>query len=156
MDDLTIYPTIGYGTFRLGITREEARERHGEPDHVECETYTDGSSRERWTYFEPQCELDFDSDDEWLLGGFTIENERETIVGTQPVGMQEPVFLAALERGGLRDVVLEDEFEYVDSRSYESERWNLYFWVHCGSLEAITVWPLYDATGEIPQWPEVT
>ncbi|MFT7676378.1 MAG: hypothetical protein ACI8QC_000349 [Planctomycetota bacterium] len=153
MNEHVIRPAIGYGNLVLGVDRAVVRARFGDPNSVKVDDWGDGVVQERWCYRSHQIELDFDSDDEGRLSGINVFSPLAHIGGRELIGMQEPVFLDGFRRAGIDDIILEDDMEGTDCRQYSSERWNLSCWVTMGELESITVWPLYDETGDIPQWP---
>ena len=152
-DSREILPGIGYRGLVLGMTRDEVRGLLGEPTKEDTEQHDDKSKTVSWSFPDGSLEIDFCSDDDYKLGAITVADPDATVQGALLIGLTEKEFLAAAKKAGVGPIELEDEFKDIDARDFAWDDGNLTFWVSDGVLENVTVMPLYDKTGEIPQWP---
>lgn len=149
---MKLIPRIGAGPLRLGMSREDVEGLLGAPDHREVEEALDDEATESWEYETHGLELTFDEDHAWRLSSLTMTTP--DLLGVAPVGLTEEDALVALEEAGVPPFKLDEEFDDVDARNYECDEWDLAMWVSEGYVASLTVFPQYDAKGEMPRWPK--
>lgn len=149
-----IQPGVGVGPLVLGMTQAEVREVLGEPEKTETDNDSDDKTRTiSWEYRDGDLEADFCSDDDDRLGTITIADPLATLMGAALIGLEEDEFLETASKAGIGPIELDEEFEEIDARDFVWEDKNISFWVSDGVLENMTVMPMYDESGEKPQWP---
>ncbi|MEM9378576.1 MAG: hypothetical protein AAGB93_01410 [Planctomycetota bacterium] len=148
-----VKPGVGIGALLLGMTRDEVRERIGDPTEIE-RTDVAGVTDENWSYDALQLRLSFGEDDEWRLWSINSSCPWATLEGVRVVGICESDLLA-LDFGGESAPELADDFDEF-GRDYEWGETGVSFWVRAEDslVDSVTVLPLYDASGEVPLWPD--
>lgn len=147
-----VKPGVGIGPLLLGMTRDEARERIGDPTEIE---QTDVAGvKEHWSYDALQLRLSFGEDDEWRLWSITSSYPWATLEGVRVVGIGGSDLLA-IDFGREGTPELGDDFGEF-GRDYEWGETGVSFWI-CAEdslVDSVSVLPLYDASGEVPLWPD--
>ncbi len=152
MNDLVVQPGVGIGPAVLGQTREQARASLGEPDVIDVESHTDGSSEETWHFSQLGLELTFDSSLDWRLAAIGTSNPSAVLNGVRFIGVAEAELPQAAIRAGMLDFTFDEDFDEF-GRDFESESFSMSVWVQDGHVTDLTLYPLSDSTGDVPQWP---
>ena len=152
---MKIRPFVGVDDIILGMDKASVLDALGEPDDRSLRTYEeDGSSNEEWEYERLGLELTFSSVDDWRLGTISVTSPDAELGEHQLIGLDEGDFLEKLRQTGIGPIELEDDFTELGSKDYVCDGQALSFWVHEGKLTAITIYPKYDESGNVPLWPE--
>lgn len=147
-----IKPGGGLGPLTLGMREGSVRSLLGDPPDIRETDYGDGQMDRDWTYESLNLSLTFSEDDEFRLGAICTSFEWATLRGTRIVALTEQELLQG-EFGGLGPPVLEDDLE-ESGKVYSWGTVNLSCWVVDGAVVSVSIMPLYDDTGDIPQWPK--
>lgn len=150
--DHHVQPTVGLGPLRLGMSMDDVRALIGEPPEVSRSTKEeDGYVDLSWVYEDLDLELTFDEDFDSRLHSIETEHEHATLEGVAFIGMPVDEFLDA-SFGALGKPTLDDELgdELV---CYMWDEANMQVYAQFGSVISLVVMPLYDESGEQPQWP---
>lgn len=146
---MDVVPFAGFGTVRLGMSKEQLIAELGEPDTRTSEFEGD----ESFQYRTVGVSCDFCADDGGLLGSMTFHAAGCRLGGFAVVGIPEAQLLALGTSGALPGLFLEDDFPYLGAKNYECESLGLSFWVSDAVVENMTIFPRYDASGDQPIWP---
>jgi len=146
-----IKPGTGLGELLLGSSQDTVREILGEPPVVREEDYGDGVNTHIWEYEALCLELSFSEDDHYRLGTIATSYDWTGLAGYRIVGVTEAQLLES-EFGVLGPPALEDDFEEF-GKDYAWGEVGLSCWVTDGLVVSVTIMPIYDDTGNIPQWP---
>jgi hypothetical protein len=147
-----IKPGRGLGDLLLGSPEHAVREILGEPTTQTDSDYGDGQITRDWEYYDLGVSLSFNEDEDLRLGLITTENAGASLHGLAIIGLSEQELLSA-DFGGLGPPVLDDDFG-ESGKDYLWDSANLSCWVSDGVVVSVSIMPLYDATGDIPLWPE--
>ena len=153
----SIRPGVGLGCLLLGTSRRDVRALLGEPINKREAREIDGVITHTWDYEWLGIQLIFQSDDSYRLGSIKTSYEWATLGNSRIVGLSESELLGH-DFEGLGPPVLEDDLEEA-GRVYGWYDLNLSCWVdadedrECSVVTSVTIMPLYDRTGNVPQWP---
>ena len=120
----------------------------GEPESKANDTWSDETMSETWAYKNPNMELAFYSDTDFRLTTITVFTTKAVIDGKNPIGKSESTLLEMLPA-----LKLDDDFE-ENGKDYVYPGKELSFWVSDGIVNNVTIFPLYDKTGNLPIWPK--
>lgn len=145
-----IHPRWGMGELRLGMTREQAHQILGEPDHTE-EDDEAGSLRIGWHYDRFEFSLYFDEDCDGRLTLIISESASAKLGGAFPIGMRAEEAVRALR--SLGELLRDDEVssEGLDFYSLPEASVGLLF--ADGVCESIDIAAYKDENDEYV-WPE--
>jgi len=146
-----IHPGVGIGPLRLGMDRDTVRALLGDPAREDTRDYGEGDIIHDWEYEALRLSLSFASDHEDRLSCITTEADDATLSGEGIVGLTETQLLET-HFGDLGPPVLDDDFEEF-GKDFLWDDENLSCWLSDGYVDSVSVMPLYDPSGDIPQWP---
>lgn len=146
-----IRPGVGLGALRLGSSEQSVRALLGDPPDVKEVDYGDGINTHVWEFKTLSLSLSFSEDDGYRLGTITTSYEWATLGDSRIVGLTEAELLEN-DFGGLGSPKLDDDFG-EPGRDYCWDALSLSCWVRDGKVVSVSIMPLYDDTGNIPQWP---
>lgn len=144
-----IFPKIGVGPIRFGMTMDQVRDLWGQPEHIESFIASKHKPEERsieWMY-DKGVQLSFSHDDQFILGCITLTDKSQTLYGLPIIGITEHELT-----GYFAELELEDDLGDNGRNFILSDR-ELSIWVVDGIVDNITLFPEYDETGETPIWP---
>jgi hypothetical protein len=145
-------PHVGIGPIRLGMTREAVRAAVGEPEAIDF--FAEGEvCTENWYYGDGAVEVSFDADDPLLVGDISGMSAEVTLKGVTLVGRDVAELHALVERVGIDDLVLDEDFD-ESGLCFRSDAHGLMIWAADDEIVNFTLFPRYDATGDVPQWPK--
>lgn len=145
-------PFIGISPLILGMSRENVRSLVGSPDTIESTELSVGEPEETWFYRSTQLSVSFRGGDDWRLSSITTESPCTSINGVALVGNDVNLLVETLARAGISDLKMTDDFNEF-GRCWQSEGSGLMLWAIEGRVNRATLFPEYDVTGDIPQWP---
>ena len=157
LNQIVIKPNYGIEGLRLGSKKNLIQEILGTPDNTTTGNIPECDFRnndETWEYNSLGLELTLSSEYDYLLGSISITSEEAILFDCHFIGLNENEFLNRIQNACPYPVFLEDDLSEVDSRNYRCEELSLDFWINENILEAITIFPEYDETGEHPLWPK--
>jgi len=146
-----IRPGIGLGALVLGLSENSVRDLIGDPSDIREVDYGDGINTHVWEFEVLELSLSFSEDEDYRLGMIATSFECSMLRGSRIVGLSEAKLLDS-DFDGLGPPVLEDDFE-DSGKDYAWDWVNLSCWVSDGTVVSVSIMPLYDDTGNIPQWP---
>lgn len=154
---ITITPLRGTDQFILGMTREEVRALAGEPDAIERINIDEqnpgqGNEQQDWEYHRSEMTLSFCEDYDWRLSDITFYGSNALINGVALVGADEADLVRLCTEAGIPDVQL-DESDDESGSCYLSDDAELMIWSVGGGVHNFTMFPEYDASGNVPIWP---
>ncbi|MFK8066847.1 MAG: hypothetical protein AB8D52_01230 [Gammaproteobacteria bacterium] len=139
---MNIRPTIGIDDLFLGMNRHHIIDLLGQP--IQSEKEYGGES---WLY-EKGLELSFKKEDLYLLGSITATNSIARLEARQIIGLTEKELVESFPF-----LVRDDDFE-ENGKAYICNKRELMVWVSDNVVINVTIFPVYDRTGEIPLWPD--
>lgn len=152
---MDIIPHIGIGHIKFGLNEAEIIDLLGEPTRYERVAFEADQSEMVTLYFDSHgLELCLSSDEDFRLDSITIRSEVYQLFGVSYWGRAETFLVEASEKDALSDLKLTDEFPQIHARDYHSDALGLSFWIQDGIINPITMFPAYDASGNVVQWPE--
>ncbi|MBM4385624.1 MAG: hypothetical protein FJ091_19930 [Deltaproteobacteria bacterium] len=144
-----IHPRWGIGRVRLGMTRDEARARAGEPDRIEEDDELAGV-RFGWHYERFGFSLYFDADLGGRLTLVVCEAESTSVRGVRPIGMREAEAKRALAPIGA--LALDEEASDDALRFHRIEDAGLGLLFADGVCESVDLSVSLQGDGEL-SWP---
>ncbi|WP_258098898.1 hypothetical protein [Marinoscillum pacificum] len=151
---LLIEPFVGFGDIYLGLSQKEVQVRLGEPQSVDSEGYSDGTTNKIFKYPNLEIELTFSSEDDFRLSSITFESVMTEFKGLRLIGLSEEGFLARADKLKIRDLVLESDFQDLNSKDYVIDSLGLSVWIQDGKVDSISLFPRYEDDNETVIWPE--
>jgi len=124
----------------------------GENYSTKDENFGDGEVIRTVEYPSLGFSLMFCKDDEFRLGAITTKSIDATLKGERVIGLSEEAFLFKVESIMGERPRLDDDFE-ESGKDYVLDSFELSFWVLDGVVSSITLFPRYDSSGNIPDWP---
>ena len=152
--DQMIKPGVGLGEILLGSREASIRAMLGTPTSIRNVEHADGDSSRDWEYDSLMLSLVFSASDDYRLGTITTSSISSVFAGENVVGMPESRLLQC-DFDGIGPPMLEDDFEEC-GKDYCWQSLNLSCWVLDGVVTSATIIPLFDPSGNIPQWPNGT
>jgi len=148
---MEIKPKIGIDSLKLGMTRTQVSELWGEPSSVHDFIPLEEKPEDKWEVwsYENGIELNFQSDDDFLLGSIEVYSENALYGGVRIIGMSEKELRMKFQK-----VYLDDDFE-ENGRDYKHDQTELTFWVIYGVVDSLIISPEYDPSGNHPIWPNI-
>ena len=146
-----IRPGVGFGPIMLGSREHDVSVILGDPPEVRDVDYGDGVNTRVWEFEMLGLSLSFSQDDDYRLGTITTSFEWATLGASRVVGLSETELLDG-DFDGLGPPTLDDDFQ-ESGKNYAWDAVGLSCWVSDGKVESVSIMPLYDDTGNIPQWP---
>ncbi|WLQ16755.1 hypothetical protein O5O45_12585 [Hahella aquimaris] len=146
---MEIKPKIGIDNIYLGMTMAEVRSLWGDPEDISTFIPLEEKPEDRiieWNYSNG-IELNFDSDDNFLLASINCESKSATFQGLSVVGITPKELILRLP-----GTKLDDEFELAIDE-YRNEEFSLSFWAQYGKIYAVSINPEYDESGNEVIWP---
>lgn len=144
-----VEPFVGLLNVTLGMSKEQVLSVLGEPNSRLVDDHGD----DHWDYVEPDFECVFSSDDGGVLGSITCDSPVFTIKGIRMVGLSTEQLCRLVTTGVLPGLLLEDELPWLEeTQNYECDSLGLAFWVSRGTVQRMTLFPRYDASGNRPIW----
>jgi len=150
---MKIEPFTSIGDINLGSTMDEVTELIGKPSSMKITDYGDGMLTRIIKYDELGLDLTFCEDDDFLLGSIATKSVNSTLQDKKIIGLSEEIFLFRVEAVMGEKPKLDDDFE-ENGKDYILDKYELSFWISEGVVSSITVFPRYDSSGNVPQWPQ--
>lgn len=151
---IKIIPHVGFELVKFGMTQEAVESKLGKPSEV-YEEKIEGVQEVVMDYQDIGVDLSFSSSDNFKLGTISFYERGVLVNDVEFIGMKEEDFLAAADEAGITDLMLEDDFDDLDSKDYYSDDLSISFWLVDGRVDSITVFPAYDPEDEeTVLWPE--
>jgi hypothetical protein len=145
---MELIPGSGFGNILLGMERNHVCTILGEPDSVEVhDDPTTPGATYTWVYERLGAELAFDREADFKLARITILNPLAVLLGSRPIGLSESELSRTYPNAKL-DLTAGDMKDFVDSDI------NVSFWTQAGKVVHVTLYPNYDESGNVPQWPK--
>ncbi len=146
-----IQPGVGLGPLRLGSTQDQVLSLLGEPTTREYSEPGRPTPFHDWEYAELGLDLHFSADDDYRLGTISTESTSAKLNWQYPVGMTEDELLRC-DFGGLGPPRPNDDFAEL-GKDFAWDKQSLTCWVREGVVDSISMFPFYDETDMVPQWP---
>ncbi|MEQ8662050.1 MAG: hypothetical protein RLW62_14635 [Gammaproteobacteria bacterium] len=145
---MNLIPHTGIDSLRLGTRREDVREQLGAPDRKSRDRHEDGEISEIWIYRLMRLELSFDSEHDYRLSHITSYHPYTLLRGFNPIGMAPKLLLQKYPH-------LDLDVELAPGESYYTDHvLDLTFGIARGKVVSVTVFPEYEANGEVVRWPQ--
>jgi len=145
---------IGFGPIKFGQSMEKVREILGSSGEEQVETFGDGSSNIHLRYMDYGIELDFNSEDGFVLGCMTFYSDEFTWMGEKLIGRGEKELLECFEQLPVDDLTLDNDLAELQMKDYQSDSNGLSIWIHQGRVHSISLFPEYAADGNRIIWPD--
>jgi hypothetical protein len=144
---MDVYPHRGVDDLLLGSSQDEITAALGAPDRSNEDAHEDGELSSIWTYRMLRLELSFDSDNDFRLSHITSYHPYTLVRGFNPMGLSGKLLLMKYPHLDLEVEISKDEKYYTDRVL------DLTFGIARAKVVSVTVFPEYDESGEVVQWP---
>jgi len=147
---MEVVPHTGLGKVKLGMTMPQVASELGEPDTKSSDRVGDSS----WYYKTQGIRCDFSADDSWRLGSIEVSTPAFCLYDDSIGGRSEAELCELRDSGRLKGLVLDEEFPELEAKEYACDSLGLSFWICDGVVQSMTIFPRFDASGEVVLWPE--
>ena len=148
---IDIHPQVGVGELRFGMDRERIRSLIGYPSEVSETDFGSGDTSEYWYYEASSLRVDFASNEDWRVDGFSVDSGPVLGVDLFGMGIAEGV-TALMEIAGL-DFILDEDFPDYELAAYSCDSVGLMAWAREGKFYGMDLLPKYDEDGDNILWP---
>ena len=144
---LSILPKVGFGTIKLGASRDAVEKLLRLPDEIELQ-----AELEVWRYDET-LELTFSAEVDYQLSCITVSNQNASLDGKAVIGLSEEALVEAFPFLTL-DSDPEAPVAENNGKDYICLERELSVWLVDDKVINVSLFPAFDDSGEQPLWPD--